>query len=180
LAALFQVLARGGGSAAYRVDCGSGALPSPLLPGPEEIASSDAEAPPPPRDLRVGWPPDQAGQHLGPLAGSGLDPSFDERLVARLADLAAGRDEVLAVPSLSRISRRHDKLLRVVEFALAHGRSVLTTNYLLRPGVVYARSGRLARPDHRNHAASFADQQGLADVHRACAEAALASLAAAS
>lgn len=175
LAALFQVLARGGGSAAYRVDFGSAARPSPGLPSPEEIASGGAPEPLPPR-----VPADRPSSDADERLGSGLDPGFGERLVARLADLAEGRDEVLAVPSLSRISRRHDKLLRVVEFALAQGRSVLTTNYLLRPGTVYARSGRLARPDHRNHAASFADQLGLADVHRACAEAALASLAAAS
>jgi hypothetical protein len=171
-AALFQVLVRGGGSATYQVDYGPGPLPTPRLPGPGEISAPDVPC------QRAPAGPEQAG--TGPLAGSGLDPRFGARLVARLTDLAAGRDEVLAVPSLSRISRRHDKLLRIVEFALAQGASVLTTNYLLRPGAVYARSGRLAVPDHRNHAASFADQRGLADVHRACAEAALASLADAS
>ncbi|MBL7494144.1 recombinase family protein [Frankia sp. AgB1.9] len=175
---LFQVLVRGGGSATYKVDYGPGPLPTPRLPGPGEIAAHRGANVPRQRVSAGPEGPEQAGP--GPLAGSGLDPRFGARLVARLTDLAEGRDEVLAVPSLSRISRRHDKLLRVVEFALAQGASVLTSNYLLRPAAVYARSGRLAVPDHRNHAASFADQRGLADVHRACAEAALASLADAS
>ncbi|WP_157489036.1 recombinase family protein [Pseudofrankia sp. DC12] len=181
-AALFQTLVRGGGSAAYKVDYRPGPLPSPRLPGPGEISPRPGAAMPGKPASAGPREPGTAGGRPGPgpLAGSGLDPRLGAGLVDRLADLAAGRDEVLAVPSLSRISRRHDNLLRVVEFALAQGGSVLTANYLLRPGMVYVRSGRLAIPDNRNHAASFADQRGLADVHRACAEAALASLADAS
>jgi len=177
-AALFQALVRGGGAAGYTISYGPGGPPPVTLPGPEEIAPHGSTTIPSQRG-RGGRPP--AGRSRGgsarPLAGSGLDPLFDERLVARLADLAAGRDEVLAVPSLSRISRRYDKLLRVVDFTLAQGGSVLTRNYLLRPETVHVRSGRLLAPEHRNHAAGFADQRGLADVHRACAEAALARLA---
>jgi hypothetical protein len=172
--ALFQALVRGGGTAHYRVTIGTPARPA----DPEEVASPPSGRIPPQREPTATEPvPDpRAGPEPPPRPG----PIVDGRLASRWADLETGRDEVLAVPSLSWISRRHDELLRVIELTLARGRSVLTTNYLLRPASIYVRSGRLAVPARHNHAAGFADQRGLVDVHRACAEAALAKLAEAS
>jgi hypothetical protein len=203
LAALAHVLDRGGGEARYRVEYRSATpLPMPTLPGQAPAAPGRGSAVPAPRDQAGGYLSEQ--EQLGgksqsgaetsragsgarppdggprPATGSRLDPPLDPVLTRRLADLAAGRDDLLSVPCVSTISRRYDTLLAVLEFALAHGASVLTANYLLRPGTVHARSGGLVRPDTGNHAASFAEHHGLSDVHRACAATALASLASAS
>jgi hypothetical protein len=203
LAALAHVLDHGGGEARYRVEYRSATpLPMPTLPGQAAAAPGRGPAIPAPRgragrhlsrpeqlggksqsgagtsrEAPGGQPPGDGPQ---PDTGSRLDPPLDPALTRRLTDLAAGQGDLLAVPCLSRISRRHDTLLTVLEFALAHGVSVLTANYLLRPGTVHVRSGGLVRPDTGNHAASFAEHHGLSDVHRACAVTALASLASAS
>jgi hypothetical protein len=48
-----------------------------------------------------------------------------------------GGDPVLLIASLSRISRHLGKLMRVMEYLLAHDVPILTANYLLRPREVW-------------------------------------------
>jgi hypothetical protein len=200
-AALYQVVEQGGGSAGFRVHVLGGGEPAvPELPAPDEIAPAAADAP---RQADGGdqlplfnldqlsaqtqsddgeHPSDPDGVPVGtgvrgPLAGSGLDPLFDPRLVRRLARLAAGRDQILAVPLLSAISRRYDMLFRVIDFVLAHGMSVLTANYLLAPGEVHVRGGGLVVPGVGDPVAVLGQHRGLTARHRAAAREALAMVA---
>lgn len=80
---------------------------------------------------------------------------------------AGGREEVtLGLSSLSRISRSSRKLLRVLEFLLAHQATVLTTNYLLTCKEVWVRRHELVKPDPENPIAGFRNMNGLNGSHR--------------
>ena len=71
--------------------------------------------------------------------------------------------------SLSRISRHLGKLMRAMEYLLAHDAPILTANYLLRPHEVWVRRGELAPVDHGDPLAAWRDPRGLSGVHRAMA-----------
>jgi hypothetical protein len=99
---------------------------------------------------------------------SGIDTRFDELLVEQLRERAkGGRDTVLIAASLSRISRHLGKLMRAMEYLLAHDAPILTANYLLRPHEVWVRRGKLAAVDHRDPLAALRDPRGLSGAHRA-------------
>jgi len=66
----------------------------------------------------------------GAVVLSGIDQRFDRRALALLEAVAAGEMQVVVISALSRFSRDSRKLLRMLEFVLAHGASVLTTNFL--------------------------------------------------
>jgi hypothetical protein len=78
-------------------------------------------------------------------------------------------DAVWLTASLSRISRNLGKLLRAMEYLLAHDVPILTANYLLRPHEVWVRRGELARVDHEDLLAAWRISRGLSGVHRATA-----------
>lgn len=94
-----------------------------------------------------------------------LDLRFDDELYAQMEAAIEG-PLVVYVPSLSRFSRDSGKLHRVLEFFLAHDATILTTNYLLRSGDVYIRTGMAVEPDSRDYWRGVRDLQGLQGVHR--------------
>ena len=96
---------------------------------------------------------------------SGIDERFDATLVARLRD-SADEQGVLFVSALSRLSRHTGKLLRIIEYLLAHDVPILTTNYLLRPRDVWVRRGRFVKPTSAKPQAGLVDERGLAGTHR--------------
>jgi len=57
------------------------------------------------------------------------------------------KPDVLFTSSLSRYSRDSALLATVLEFVLAHGGTILTTNFLLRPGDAVARRPPLIGAD---------------------------------
>lgn len=64
-----------------------------------------------------------------------------------------GKDEgdmLWPMASLSRISRNLSKLRRAMEYPLAHGMPILTSNYLLRTTDVWVRRGRFVAVDRDN------------------------------
>jgi len=100
---------------------------------------------------------------------SGIDPRFDQQMVQLMQE---GSDEgglVWPVASLSRISRNLDKLFQAMEYLLAHGMPILTSNYLLRTADVWVRRGRLVAVDRDNSLAAWQDTSGLSGAHRAVA-----------
>ncbi|HET9970219.1 MAG TPA: hypothetical protein VFQ68_18445 [Streptosporangiaceae bacterium] len=78
-------------------------------------------------------------------------------------------DTVWLTASLSRISRNLGKLLRAMEYLLAHDVPVLTADYLLRLYEVGVRRGELAAVDQGNLLAAGRAPRGLPGVHRAVA-----------
>ena len=74
---------------------------------------------------------------------------------------------MFATASLSRISRHMGKLLRAVEYLLAHNVPILTANYLLRTHDVWVRRGELAPVDHKALLAAWRVSRGLSGAHRA-------------
>jgi hypothetical protein len=96
---------------------------------------------------------------------SAIDPRFDQNLYAALQHVAQG-DDLLYTSALSRYSRNSAKLHRVLEFLLAHGATILTTNYLLRPGDVWVRRGDLVKPKSDDPCAGISDPRGLSGAHR--------------
>jgi len=77
----------------------------------------------------------------------------------------------------SRLSRNSRKLLRVLEFLLAHRAKILTTNYLLTSKEVWVRRRYPVRPDSGHPIAGLHDQTGLSGAHRKTVEAYLAIVA---
>lgn len=69
---------------------------------------------------------------------SGLD-ALDDDLLARLDAVADGSSPLGFCSSLSRYSRDTRLLCQVLDVVLAHGGSLLTTNFLIRPGEVFSR-----------------------------------------
>lgn len=96
---------------------------------------------------------------------SGIDDRFDRRLVEML-DAAAFQGVLLWVPALSRISRNLDKLLRALEFLVAHSGTVLTTNYMIRSNDVWARRGIFVKPISNDPAACLSDSARLSGAHK--------------
>lgn len=98
---------------------------------------------------------------------SGVDARFDELFVRRMRECAEDNDTVFVVASLSRISRHVGKLLRAMEYLLAHNVPILTSNYLLRANEVWVRRGDLVPVDRDNLLAALRDTRGLSGAHRA-------------
>ena len=58
----------------------------------------------------------------------------------------------------------------MLEFLLAHDATILTTNYLIRPGDVWVRRGDLVKPNSRDPYAGIANTHGLSGTHRKLAD----------
>jgi hypothetical protein len=98
---------------------------------------------------------------------SGIDTRFDELIVQRMREAAENGGTVWLTASLSRISRNLGKLLRAMEYLLAHDVPILTANYLLRPHEVWVRRDELAPVDHGDLLAAWRVSRGLSGAHRA-------------
>jgi hypothetical protein len=96
---------------------------------------------------------------------SGIEARFDHGLIRLMSAVAAGTHPVVLVSALSRFSRDWGKMARVLEFCLAHGSTVLTTNYLLDNGKVWVRYGDPVQPDSYDPLAGLRHLQGLSEHH---------------
>jgi hypothetical protein len=143
LTALADTLGAGGRSA-YRAPYG----PVPTLPEPSELVDAPAAS----SDDRVS-------------VLNAIDPRFDRRLVEML-DAAAFHGVVLWLSALSRISRNLDKLLRTLEFLIAHNATALTTNYMIRGSDVWVRRDSFVKPASNDPAACLSDSTGLSGAHK--------------
>jgi hypothetical protein len=79
------------------------------------------------------------------IAFSAIDERFDQNLLRQLQDVTTD-DRILCVSALSRYSRNSAKLHRILEYLLAHGATILTTNYLIRRTDLWIRRGDLVKP----------------------------------
>ena len=155
LDALRTSLVGGGGRVGYR----SPEAPVPGLPDATEV--TDAQ---PPDHLEM--PSDAA---FTGVIFSGIDPRFDQSALGWLK--AAENEELLiGLSSLSRISRNSRKLMRVLEFFLAHKARILTTNYLLTCKEVWVRRHDLVKPDSEHMMDGFRELRGLSGSHRKTVE----------
>lgn len=78
---------------------------------------------------------------------SGITPEFDTLMVSALRAIRGGRLRYLYSDSWKWLTRHPGKLYRIIDFALAHGGTVVTQNYLLTATMACARRG-LVRPAH--------------------------------
>jgi hypothetical protein len=78
---------------------------------------------------------------------SGITPEFDTLMVSSLRAIRNGKLRYLYSDSWKWLTRHPGKLYRALDFALAHGGSVVTQNYLLTATMACARRG-FARPAH--------------------------------
>lgn len=108
-------------------------------------------------------------QHPGSVVESAITPVFNQQLVDGLG-LVIAHQVPFYVPSLSRVSRNMDKLLRVMELLLARGVPIMTTNYLIRSHDVWVRR-RLIQPDNYNRLSGLDTLDGLSGSHRKLVEA---------
>lgn len=145
------------GAVAWAYGAGGGRWPyrAPSAPVPE-LPAAEVEAP-------------AAETRDDAVVLSGIDPRFDHEAVRRMREAAESGDAVWLAPSLSRISRHLGKMLRAVEYLLAHDVPILTANYLLRPREVWVRRGELTTVDHRDPLAAWRVSRGLSGAHRAVA-----------
>jgi hypothetical protein len=144
-----------GGRMGYRSPGG----PFPELPDVSEVIDAD--------------PADSADVHSDGFAAvvfSGIDPRFDQHAFDLLKTAAEEKGLLLALSSLSRISRNSRKLLRVLEFFLAHRARILTTNYLLTDKEVWVRRQELVKPNSRHPMKGFEVLSGLSGTHRKTVE----------
>jgi len=155
LQALRTCLNCGGGRIGYRSPGG----PVPELPDVSEVI--DAE----PAD-NVEVPSDA----FTSVIFSGIDPRFDQHGFRMLKTATEGEGLLLGLTSLSRISRNSCKLLRVLEFLLAHGARILTTNYLLTVKEVWVRRREPVKPDSMHPMKGFEVLSGLSGTHRKTVE----------
>jgi hypothetical protein len=144
LGAVALAFGAGGGRWPYRVR----AAPVPELP----LAEVDAP---------------EAGDRENAVVLSGIDTRFDQLFVQRMREATGDGETVWLTASLSRISRNLGKLMRAMEYLLAHDVPILTANYLLRPHEVWVRRGELAPVDHEDLLAAWRVSRGLSGVHRA-------------
>jgi len=144
LSAVALAYGAGGGRWPYR---------APAAPVPE-LPAGEFEAP-------------RADSRENAVVLSGIDTRFDQLFVQRMREGAEDADSVWLAASLSRISRHLGKLLRAVEYLLAHDVPVLTANYLLRTHDVWVRRGELAPVDHKDPLAAWRVSRGLSGAHRA-------------
>jgi hypothetical protein len=148
------------GAVARAYEAGGGRWPYHVTPAPvPDLPAAEVEAP-------------RARSHQGAVVLSGIDPRFDQLFIKRMREIAeGGSDAVLITASLSRISRNLSKLMRAMEYLLAHDAPILTANYLLRPHEVWMRRGTLAPIDYHDPLAALRDSRGLSGAHRATATA---------
>ncbi|MEN8656335.1 hypothetical protein ABCR94_38800 [Streptomyces sp. 21So2-11] len=126
--------------------------PQPELPGVKEMFHAD------PSSAR----PVGEGQ---PVVASGTDPRFDQALIHLLRYVQSQPGSVVPLSALSRLSRNSGKQLRVLEFLLAHQATIVTTNYLLGPGIVGVRARPMAKPDSYDLRRSMKPTRGLGPTH---------------
>ncbi|MFD9339431.1 hypothetical protein ACFWBF_34340 [Streptomyces sp. NPDC060028] len=124
----------------------------PALPGAEEMFHA------PPSSVR----PVGDGQSV---VASGTDPRFDQALIYLLRQVKSQPGFVVPLSALSRLSRDSGKQLRVLEFLLAHQATVVTTNYLLGPGIVGVRARPMVKPDSYDLRRSMKQTRGLGPTH---------------
>ncbi|MED7826586.1 recombinase family protein [Streptomyces chiangmaiensis] len=150
LAALSDLMASDGSTERA---CSMPQAPVPDLPGSHEKIHAERAT-----NVR----PLMAGQGV---VASGVDSRFDQALLAMMQQVKDGNAEVVPLSALSRLSRNSDKQLRVLDFLLAHGATVLTTNYLLSPDVVAVRSRPLVKPDSYDLRRTMRQLRGLGPTH---------------
>lgn len=143
------------GAVTLAYGAGSGRWPYriPATPVPE-LPLAEVDAP-------------RAENHEDAVVLSGIDTRFDQLMVQRMREAAENGGTVWLTASLSRISRNLRKLLRAMEYLLAHDVPILTANYLLRPHEVWVRRGELAPVDHKDPLAAWRVSRGLSGAHRA-------------
>lgn len=142
-----------GGRVGYRAPL----APVPPLPTPEEQMEATAVA--------CG-----SGTHSHHFVQSGIEPRFDSHLIAQMQAAVQG-PLTLFLPTLSRASRNMDKLMRTLEFLLAHRATIVTTNYMLRVDDVWVRRGDFVQPDNSGeYTRGLHDLTGLGGVHRKIVE----------
>jgi hypothetical protein len=78
---------------------------------------------------------------------SGITPEFDTLMVSSLRAIRNGRLKYLYSDSWKWLTRHPGKLYRALDFALAHGGTVVTQNYLLT-ATLACRRRVLVRPAH--------------------------------
>jgi hypothetical protein len=133
-----------GGRGAYRAPD----APVPSLPDPDDLIDAPAAT----SDDRI-------------AVLNAIDPRFDRHL-ADMLQAAAYEGVLLWVSALSRISRNLDKLLRALEFLIAHNATVLTTNYMIRSADVWVRRGLFVKPISNDPSACLRDSTGLSGAHK--------------
>jgi hypothetical protein len=121
--------------------------PVPVLPTADEVVAAR-----------------RGKQHLGSVVESAITPAFNQQLVDGLR-LVITHQVPFYVPSLSRVSRNMDKLLRVMELLLARDVPIVTTNYLIRSYDVWVRR-RLVQPDNYSRLSGLDTLDGLSGSHR--------------
>jgi hypothetical protein len=151
LEALRTCLNCGGGRIGYRSPEG----PVPELPDVSEVV--DAE---PANNVEI------PSDGFTAVIFSGIDPRFDQHGFHMLKTATEGEGMLLGLSSLSRISRNSRKLMRVLEFLLAHHARILTTNYLLADKEVWVRRRDLVKPDSKRPMKGFEVLSGLSGTHR--------------
>jgi hypothetical protein len=154
LDALRTSLVGGGGRVGYR-------LPEAPVPGlPDATEVTDAQ------------PADHLEMPSTAFTGvvfSGIDPRFDQNALRWLK--AAEDDElILGLSGLSRTSRNSRKLLRTLEFLLAHRGKVITTNYLLTCKEVWVRRHEIIKPDSERPMNGIRNLSGLSGSHKKTVE----------
>ncbi|MFD4577928.1 hypothetical protein ACFWNK_36390 [Streptomyces sp. NPDC058417] len=137
-----------GGEASYVLP----QAPRPELPGADEMFHAD------PSSAR----PVGEGQSV---VASGTDPRFDQALIHLLRYVQSQPGSVVPLSALSRLSRNSAKQLRVLEFLLAHQATIVTTNFLLGPGIVGVRARPMAKPDSYDLRRSLKPTRGLGPTH---------------
>jgi len=154
LRALRTCLNSGGGRIGYRSPGG----PVPELPDVSELVDDT------PAD-NVEIPDGFTG-----VIFSGVDPRFDQYGFNVLKAATDDQGLLLGLSSLSRISRNSRKLLRVLEFLLAHRARILTTNHLLTDTEVWVRRQEPVKPDSKHPFKGFEVLSGLSGTHRKTVE----------
>ena len=145
----------GGGRVGYR-------LPEAPIPGLPDI--SEVTEAPPADHLKL--PSDT----IKGVIFSGIDPRFDQHAFGWLK-AAEDEEMLIMLSSLSRISRNSRKLLRVLEFLLAHQARILTTNYLLTGKEVWVRRRELVKPKSETPMDGLHNLSGLSGSHKKTVEA---------
>jgi hypothetical protein len=148
------------------LNCGRGRIgyqspraPVPELPDASEVIDAEPAT-------NVEMPSDS----FTGVVFSGVDPRFDQPGFHVLKTAAESEGLLLGMSSLSRISRNSRKLLRVLEFLLAHRARILTTNYLLTDKEVWVRRHDLIKPDSKHPMKGFEVMHGLSGAHRKTVE----------
>jgi hypothetical protein len=149
--ALRDSLLVGGGRSGYVIP----RVPCPRLPDASELTEAET---------------DESRESVLPGHATVVFSGIDQEAIGTLQRAAQGEGLILATSSLSRLSRNSRKLLRVLEFLLAHRAKILTTNYLLTSKEVWVRHRHPVRPDSDHPLVGLHDQAGLRGAHRKTVE----------